>query len=54
MNDKYIHIPEFDVRYKPVKDYAKEKNITVQAVYQMIKRGNLKIKKIGTYTLVAV
>ena len=41
-------------KYKPVKDYAADKKITVQAVYQMIKRGNLDFKKIGTYTLVAV
>jgi predicted DNA-binding protein YlxM (UPF0122 family) len=40
--------------YKPVKDYAEEKKISVQAVYQMIKRGNLGFKKIGTYTLVEV
>ena len=45
---------EREKKYKPVKDYAKDKDITVQAVYQMIKRGNLEFKKIGTYTLVAV
>jgi predicted transcriptional regulator len=38
--------------YKPVKDYAREKGLTVQAVYQAIKRGSLESKKIGTYTLV--
>lgn len=48
-----IPISEFDVRYIPVKDYALKRNISVQAVYQMIKRGNLKYRKIGTYTLVA-
>lgn len=40
--------------HMPVKDYADKKGITVQAVYQMIKRGNLEIKKIGSYTLVKV
>jgi hypothetical protein len=40
--------------YKPVKDYANEKGLTVQAVYQAIKRGKLKSKKIGSYTLVKV
>ena len=40
--------------HMPVKDYADKKGITVQAVYQMIKRGNIKFKKIGTYTLVEV
>lgn len=38
--------------YKPVKDFAIEKGLTVQAVYQAIKRGALESKKIGTYTLV--
>lgn len=42
------------VKHMPVKDYALEKGITVQAVYQRIKRGNLEIKKIGSYTLVKV
>ena len=41
-------------KHMPVKDYASKKGITVQAVYQMIRRGNLKFKKIGTYTLVEV
>lgn len=40
--------------YKPVKDYANEKGLTVQAVYQAIKRGTLQSKKIGSYTLVKV
>lgn len=39
-------------KHMPVKDYAAKKDISVQAVYQMIKRGNLKFKKIGSYTLV--
>jgi len=38
--------------FKPVKEYAKEYNLTVQAVYQAIKRGTLESKKIGSYTLV--
>ena len=40
--------------YMPVKDYADKKGVTVQAVYQMIKRNNLEIKKIGSFTLVKV
>lgn len=39
---------------KSVADYAKEKNISVQAVYQAIKRGNLNSKKIGSFTFVVV
>ena len=54
MNSKNIPVPEFDVKYMPVKDYAEMKRISVQAVYQMIRRENLEIKKIGTYTLVKV
>jgi len=38
--------------FKPVKEFAIEKGLTVQAVYQAIKRGALESKKIGTYTLV--
>lgn len=38
--------------YVPVKEFAEQKGITVQAVYQGIKRGKYKSKKIGTYTLV--
>jgi len=38
--------------WKPVKDYAELNNMTVQGVYQAIKRGKLVSKKIGTYTLV--
>lgn len=36
----------------PVKEFAQLKGITVQAVYQGIKRGKYKSVKIGTYTLV--
>ena len=39
--------------FMPVKDYAVLKGSTVQAVYQKIRRGNLLVKKVGTYTLVA-
>lgn len=39
-------------KYTPVQDYAKMKNVSVQAVYQKIKRGNLETKKIGSFTLV--
>ena len=39
-------------KYMTVSDYATKKGITVQAVYQKIRRGNLGFKKIGTYTLV--
>jgi hypothetical protein len=38
--------------FVPVKEYAKLKNITSQAVYKKIKSGKLESKKIGTYTLV--
>jgi len=43
---------ETENKFTPVKDYAEFKGITVQAVYQAIKRGSLEVKKIGTYTLV--
>ncbi len=36
----------------PVKDFADQRGITVQAVYQGIKSGRYQSKKIGTYTLV--
>jgi len=38
--------------YMPVKDYAAKHNISVQAVYQKIKRGYLESTKIGSYVLV--
>lgn len=38
--------------YQPVKDYAVLKGITVQAVYDKIKKEKVLVKKIGTYTLV--
>lgn len=37
----------------PVKDYAIKKGISVQNVYQRLKRGKLKGKKIGNYQLVS-
>lgn len=38
----------------PVKDFAEKNGITVQAVYQGIKRGKYQSTKIGTFTLVRV
>lgn len=38
--------------YMTVTEYAKIKGITVQAVYQAVKRGKLEIKKIGSFILV--
>lgn len=38
--------------FMPVKDYANQHNISVQAVYKMIKTGRIHSRKIGTYTLV--
>jgi len=38
--------------FQPVKDYALLKGITVQAVYDKIKKEQVLVKKIGTYTLV--
>lgn len=39
-------------KYIPVKDYAIKHNMTVQNVYQQIKRKKLEGKKIGNYQLV--
>lgn len=39
--------------YEPVKDYARLRDISVQAVYNRIKKEKILVKKIGTYTLVA-
>ena len=36
----------------PVRDFANQHNISVQAVYKAIKAGRLRMRKIGTYTLV--
>lgn len=38
--------------YIPVKDYATKYNHTVQNIYQKLKRGKLKGKKIGNYQLI--
>lgn len=45
---------EQKIKYMPVKEYAKKMHITVQAVYQALKRGSIKGKKIGTYQLIEV
>lgn len=45
---------EQKTKLKSVADYARDKNISVQAVYQAIKRGALDSKKIGTFTFVVV
>lgn len=39
-------------KYIPVKDYAIKYSMSVQNVYQRIKRGKLQGKKIGNYQLV--
>lgn len=49
----YILDMQSTSKYQPVKDYAVKNNITVQAVYERIKKGKVLIKKIGTYTLVS-
>jgi len=38
--------------YMTVAEYAKDKGITVQAVYQAVKKGKIEIKKLGSFTLV--
>jgi predicted DNA-binding protein YlxM (UPF0122 family) len=40
------------MEYIPVKEYAELANITVQAVYQRIKKKRLEYKKIGSFHLV--
>ena len=39
-------------KHIPVKDYAIKYNMTVQNVYQKLKRGKLKGKKLGSYQLI--
>lgn len=39
-------------KYLPVKDYANKYNESVNNVYNLIKRGKVKGKKIGNYQLV--
>lgn len=41
-------------KYIPVKDYALKYSMSVQNVYQRLKRGKLEGKKIGNYQLVKV
>ena len=36
----------------PVKDYAAKYNMSVQNVYQRLKRGKLKGRKLGNYQLI--
>jgi predicted DNA-binding protein YlxM (UPF0122 family) len=38
----------------PVKEFAIKNNITVQAVYQGIKRGKYKSTKFGNYILIVI
>jgi len=38
--------------YLPVKDYANKHNVSVQNVYQKLRRGKLEGKKIGSYQLI--
>lgn len=38
--------------YIPVKDYATKYEMSVQNVYQRLKRGKLEGKKIGNYQLI--
>jgi predicted transcriptional regulator len=40
--------------YMPVKEYADKAGYTVQRIYQLLKEGKLKGKKIGSYQLVKV
>jgi hypothetical protein len=41
-------------KYIPVKDYAEKHKVSVQNVYQKLKRGKLVGKKIGSYQLIKV
>jgi hypothetical protein len=38
--------------FQPVKEYATQRQISVQAVYKAIKAGRLRMRKIGSYILV--
>lgn len=44
----------FDKQLMPVKEFASKHKISVQAVYQGIKRGKYQSVKFGSYTLVQV
>lgn len=39
-------------KFMTVKEYAEHKYVSVQSVYQSIKRGSIEIKKIGSLILV--
>jgi hypothetical protein len=54
METANIKSTAFDTKLVPVKDFADKHGITVQAVYQGIKRGKYQATKIGTFTLVKV
>ncbi len=41
-----------DKNWLPVKDYAVKHSVSVQNVYQKIRRGKLEGKKLGNYQLV--
>jgi len=41
-----------NTKYIPVKDYANKYEMSVQNVYQRLKRGKLQGKKIGNYQLI--
>ena len=54
METASIKSTAFDNKLVPVKDFADKHGITVQAVYQGIKRGKYQDTKIGTFTLIKV
>lgn len=39
-------------KYMTVKEYAERNNISVQAVYQSVKRNTIEFKKIGSLVLI--
>tara|TARA_Y100000310_G_C20466802_1_gene708050 strand:+ start:82 stop:234 length:153 start_codon:yes stop_codon:yes gene_type:complete len=41
-------------RFMTVKEYAGQNNVSVQSVYQSIKRGAIEVKKIGSLILVKI
>jgi hypothetical protein len=43
---------ELEKKYLSVKDYATKKKVSVQNVYQQLKRGKLKGKKFGSFQFV--
>ena len=40
--------------YMPVREYAKCQGVTVQCIYQKLKKGKLTGKKIGSFQLIKV